>query len=78
MVHSVEPGIYFIPELIAQWKATGRNKAFLNFNEIEKWSLVGGMRIEEDWCITDTGARRLGPELDKSIVAIEQMRAHYI
>jgi len=36
---------------------------------------VGGMRIEEDWCITESGARRLGPIFDKTVEALEHARS---
>ncbi len=76
MVHSVEPGIYFIPQLVQKWRTERICENFLNYDIIEKWMSVGGMRIEEDWCIIDKGARRLGPAFDKSIEAIENVRAN--
>ena len=76
MVHSVEPGIYFIPQLVQKWRTERICENFLNYDIIEKWMPVGGMRIEEDWCIIDKGARRLGPAFDKSIEAIENVRAN--
>jgi len=74
MVHSVEPGIYFIPGLIDKWRSEGICDAFIDYGELEKWRDCGGMRIEEDWLVTDDGSRRLGPALDKSIEAIEEAR----
>jgi Xaa-Pro aminopeptidase len=75
MVHSVEPGIYFISELIERWRAQGICKDYIEYDNINKWMHVGGMRIEEDWCITESGARRLGPEFDKKVAAIEAARS---
>jgi len=75
MVHSVEPGLYFIPELIAQWRAEGRNAQFIAYDRLEPWMRVGGLRNEEDWLITASGARKLGPAFDKSLAAIESYRA---
>lgn len=76
MVHSVEPGIYFIPGLIDQWKAAGLHREFIDYGALEAWRGCGGMRIEEDWLTTPDGARRLGPALDKSIEAIELARGN--
>ncbi|MCE1195542.1 Xaa-Pro aminopeptidase [bacterium] len=76
MVHSVEPGIYFIPGLIDQWKAEGLHREFIDYGALEAWRGCGGMRIEEDWLATPDGARRLGPALDKSIEAIELARGN--
>lgn len=74
MVHSVEPGIYFIPELFAAWKAEGRQAAFIDYGRVEGFIGLGGIRNEEDWLVTPAGARRLGPDFDKSIAAIEAAR----
>lgn len=75
MVHSVEPGIYFIPQLVQKWRAEHVCHDFLKYDIIEKWMSVGGIRIEEDWCITETGARRLGPAFDKRVEALERARS---
>jgi len=74
MVHTVEPGIYFIPELIARWKAERKLESFITYDSLDEWLDFGGMRNEEDWLITEDGARRLGPEFDKSAEGIEASR----
>lgn len=56
-----EPGIYFIPALIDQWRADGTNADFLCFDTIEQYKDFGGIRIENDLLITAEGARYLGP-----------------
>jgi Xaa-Pro aminopeptidase len=75
MTFTVEPGIYFIPELYAQWSAEGRFKDFIDYAAVKSWLDLGGMRNEEDWLVTDSGARMLGPAFDKSTEAIESVRA---
>lgn len=55
-----EPGCYFIPELIAQWKAKKTNSEYLNFDAIEKYLDFGGIRIEDDVLIKKEGCRFLG------------------
>jgi Xaa-Pro aminopeptidase len=74
-VLTVEPGIYFIPELIDQWKAQKHLGQFLNFDEIEKFKGVGGMRNEEDFVITESGSRRLGKALPLTIEGVEALRS---
>ncbi len=59
-VLTIEPGIYFIPELIDMWQAEKRFTDLLDYNEINKWRNFTGLRNEEDYLITETGARRLG------------------
>lgn len=61
-VFTVEPGIYFVPELIDQWHAAGKFSEFICYDELLKWKDLGGMRNEEDYLILPDGARRLGPE----------------
>lgn len=55
-----EPGIYFIPVLIDEWKASGHCKDFLNFDKLETYKDFGGIRIEDDVLITKDGCRFLG------------------
>jgi Xaa-Pro aminopeptidase len=55
-----EPGIYFIPALIDDWKASGHCKEFLNFDKLETYKDFGGIRIEDDLLITKDGCRFLG------------------
>ncbi len=57
-----EPGIYFIPALIDEWKATGHCKDFLNFDLLETYKDFGGIRIEDDILITKDGCRFLGED----------------
>jgi len=59
-VFTIEPGIYFIPELIDLWRAERKFTDFLNYEEIDKWRDFTGLRNEEDYLITEDGARRLG------------------
>ena len=55
-----EPGIYFIPALIDEWKASGHCKDFLDFDRLETYKDFGGIRIEDDILITKEGCRFLG------------------
>lgn len=68
---TVEPGLYFIPALIDQWKADGTNAGFLNFAEIEKFRDARGYRIEDDVLVTETGHQVLGPAIPKTADAVE-------
>jgi Xaa-Pro aminopeptidase len=73
-VLTIEPGIYFIPELIDLWRSKGSFKEYLNYTEIEKYRKFGGIRNEENFLITDTGARVLGKPKPKTIKEIESYR----
>ncbi len=74
-VLTIEPGIYFIPQLIDLWKSENRFAAFLNYEKIEEYRNFGGLRNEEDFLITETGARLLGKPLAKTIEEVEKERA---
>jgi len=71
-VMTVEPGCYFIPALIDQWKAEGKNKEFINFDMAETYKDFGGIRIEDDILITADGHRLLGRPIPKTVEEIEE------
>lgn len=70
-VFTVEPGIYFIPGLIANWKSKSLFKEFLNYEEIEKYIGFGGMRYESDYLITEEKLKKLGIDIPKTVNEIE-------
>lgn len=57
-----EPGIYFIPALIDEWRSTGHCKDFLCFDKLDEYKDFGGIRIEDDVLITSDGCRFLGKD----------------
>ena len=59
-VFTVEPGIYFIPELIDYWRAERKFTDFINYDKFEAWKDFSGLRNELDYLITPDGARVLG------------------
>lgn len=73
-VLTVEPGIYFIPELIDQWAAEKKFTSFINYDKLNAYRKFGGIRVEEDYLITDNGCRLLGKQLPKEPDAIESFR----
>ena len=65
-VVTVEPGCYFIPPLIKQWRADQRHERFINYERVEDFLGFGGIRIEDDMLVTEDGARILGPDIPKA------------
>ncbi|MEN6561165.1 MAG: aminopeptidase P family protein [Acidobacteriota bacterium] len=70
-VVTVEPGVYFIPQLIDQWRAENRFPDFLAYDRIEAYKDFGGIRNEEDVVITAGGHRVLGRRKPLTIEEIE-------
>jgi Xaa-Pro aminopeptidase len=71
---TVEPGIYFIPQLIEKWSASSKFHDFINYQKVNDYLDFGGIRIEENICITPSGAIVLGQPIPKSILEIENIR----
>lgn len=56
-VLTVEPGIYFVPQLIEKWEKEKINCDFINFNKVKEYLDFGGIRLEDDILITPEGCR---------------------
>ncbi len=68
-----EPGLYFIPALIDKCRAEGKYQGIVDYDALEAYRDFGGIRIEDDLLITETGCRILG---DRKIpVTIEELEA---
>jgi len=74
-VLTVEPGCYFIPALIDQWKAEGKFADFINYDKVEAFKDFGGVRIEDDVLVTPQGNRVLGKPIPKTVEEVEKMAA---
>ncbi|MDZ7635062.1 MAG: aminopeptidase P family protein [Bacteroidales bacterium] len=73
-VYTIEPGIYFIPELMELWRSQKRFNEFINWEEVYRYRDFGGIRNEEDFVMTENGARLLGKPKPKTIEEIEAIR----
>jgi Xaa-Pro aminopeptidase len=70
-VMTVEPGLYFIPQLIDQWKAENKLSQFINYGAVEKYRDFGGIRLEDDVLVVKDGCRILGKPIPKTIEEVE-------
>ena len=68
-----EPGVYFIPALIDKWRAERKFTEYINYEKVEKYKNFGGIRIEDDILVTDTGCRVLGKPIPKTVTEIEEI-----
>jgi Xaa-Pro aminopeptidase len=59
-VLTVEPGIYFVPALIAKWKKEKINASFIVHDKVEEYLDFGGIRLEDDALVLAKGCRMLG------------------
>jgi Xaa-Pro aminopeptidase len=73
-VLTVEPGIYFIPELMDKWHSEGKFMDFLNYDKMNAYRGFSGVRNEESFLITTEGCRRMGKDKPKSIEDVEALR----
>lgn len=73
-VVTVEPGLYFTPQLIDAWKQEKKLASFINYNKLEAYRQAGGTRIEEDFLITPDGYQLLGDPLPITAEGIETIR----
>ncbi|QRX82659.1 aminopeptidase P family protein [Glaciimonas sp. PAMC28666] len=78
MVVTVEPGIYFIPELIKRWMTNGDkglHADLINYDRFVEYMDFGGIRIEDNVLVTLTGSRVLGPAIPKTCEEVEAVMA---
>ncbi|MCU0242148.1 MAG: aminopeptidase P family protein [Vicinamibacteria bacterium] len=74
-VFTIEPGLYFIPELIRRWRGEGRFREFVDYERVLTYLDFGGVRIEENLLVTQTGYRILGKQRPRTIAEVEAVRA---
>ncbi len=70
---TVEPGIYFIPQLIEKYKAEGKFMDFVNYESLLPYYDFGGIRIEDNVLITEDGRRVIGEPIPKEIWEVEKI-----
>ena len=71
-VITVEPGIYFIPQLFENWRKDNKNSDFINYDKVLEYLDFGGIRIEDDILVTENGASVLGRSpIPKTIEEVE-------
>lgn len=77
-VLTIEPGLYFIPELIDIWTAEMKHDQFIDYQKVQAFKTFGGIRIEDDYLVTNSGSRLLGKPLNKTADSVESARLEKI
>lgn len=72
-VITIEPGLYFIPQLIDSWAKEKRLEEFIQYDALDDWKEFGGVRIEDDLLITADGHRVLGKPIPKTVEEVEAL-----
>ncbi len=73
-VLTTEPGIYFIPDLVKKWKAENINSDFINFDKVlDEYVDFGGIRLEDDILVTETGCQMLGKRIPITVEEVEEI-----
>ena len=72
-VFTIEPGIYFIPALIEQWRKEKKFAEFINYNKLDAFMDFGGIRIEDDVLVREDDAVVLGRSIPKTVEDVEDL-----
>ncbi len=72
-VLTVEPGIYFIPALVEKWAKEEKFKDFIDYERVKNYLDFGGIRIEDDVLVTESGSRILGKPIPKTVEELEEI-----
>lgn len=72
-VFTIEPGIYFIPALIDQWKSEQKFGEFINYDRVESYKDFGGIRIEDNILVTNNGYKVPGKPIPKTVSDVENI-----
>lgn len=73
LVLTDEPGVYFIPALISKWESENKLKEFIDYEKAKSYIGFGGIRVEDDVLVTETGSRILGKPIPKTVEEIEAL-----
>lgn len=73
MLVTIEPGFYQVPAILQEPKLRSKYQDFVNWERLNQFADVRGIRIEDDVLVTPTGSEVLTSALPTKITAIEQL-----
>ncbi|MBU1096175.1 MAG: aminopeptidase P family protein [Bacteroidetes bacterium] len=69
---TIEPGIYFIPQLIKNWREKNKHSDYINYDKLDGFLSFGGIRIEDDILVTEDSFKILGQPIPKTVEEVEE------
>ena len=70
---TIEPGLYFVPELIDLWRGQHKFTDFINYDKVETYKDFSGLRNEENYLITKEGSHLLGKKIPLHAEEVEAL-----
>jgi Xaa-Pro aminopeptidase len=64
---TIEPGIYFVPALLQDPELRRKHRDNVNWDRVDKMMNFGGIRIEDNIHVTETGYENLTAAIPKSM-----------
>ncbi|KAJ2575217.1 hypothetical protein GGH19_003169 [Coemansia sp. RSA 1807] len=74
MVFTVEPGLYFVDDMLNDAKSLPEVAQYIDFDKVAEYRCVGGVRIEDNIVITESGYDNL-TACPKEVDELESIRA---
>jgi len=76
MFITIEPGCYFIDTLLDEALANPAHAQYINADKLAEYRGFGGVRIEDDVLVTDTGCENFSADLPRTVAEIEAFMAN--